>query len=617
MRLWARLALVMSIVAMLSAVFVGGLAMSIAGRQAEADSQAQLRREALLHAEVVGRWLADQVAHAEAWTQVFPTQLPTMSDDLRSGFLAAVYRGMPSAVVVVLVDGDGRAVVPPVFSESGGDRAAADGPRAQQLIQRLPLTEALESGTGVGAPWLPDGLGTLPSVPLAVLAASSDRPEETLVLGMELRLLAATEITAQSNPTHAISLLGDAGEPLVGAGHRLLQPALLRPLLRQDADFRYGEGATEVLGSIVPVPYTRWSAVVLEPAAAVRASATAIRASVIAAASAAVLLATLLAFGLASTVSGPVSRLRDAALALADGRREGLPALERSDEIGELARAFEHMSAQLDAQRGAIEGFNRELQQRVDERTQQLEDAQKELVRSGQLAAVAEVGAGLAHELNNPLASVLGLAQILKARRPDDPLLSDLESEAARCREVVGAMLRFTAGEVDPQNAPVIDLRSVLTDVSALVAGAFKQRGVALELSIADASTPAGIAALAVRMDRIAASRMLAQVLNALRSGLEPGARLTVSAEGPEVGDGLVGLRFATDRSLAATGARRDDWRASGLELWVARQLVDRFGGRLVDATREGDEGAVWQLRLPQASAVGRPAGFGSTQDDP
>ncbi len=601
MRLWARLALTLATVAVVSVAVVGGIASTMAARQAERDSWEGLRREARLHAEVVGRWVADQQAQAEAWSQVFPGRVSDMDDPTRQGFLAAVYRGTPPAVSVVLVDQDGQPVVPAVYRRTPGERPAADPARIDALVQRLPLTEAMASGSAVGAPWRPDPAEQVPSVPLAVLVATGPADGDALVLGLELQLNGAGDLPERIEEGHAVALLGADGRPLVGEGHPLLDVELLAPLLRQDADFRYGEGTSQALGSIVPVPFTPWSAVVVEPAWQVRATARSIRLSVVTAAGVAALLATALALIVATSLSQPVIRLRDAALALAEGHPRGPAALDRSDEIGELGRAFDHMAEQLDAQRREIEGFNEELQQRVDERTRDLEQAQAELVRSEQLAAVAEVGAGLAHELNNPLASVLGIAQVLRMQRPDDELVADLEGEAARCREVVQAMLRFAAGEVDPDDAPVIDLRDVLREVTGLVSGAFRQRGVALELAIASTRP------LSVRMDPVVATRMLAQVLKALRAGLEPGAVLTVRSVDDDPGQ--VMLRFEADQGLGGSESRRDDLRASGMELWVARQQVDRSGGRLEAVVGGGTAGpdavpTCWTLWLPRAEGV-------------
>jgi len=608
MRLWVRLALGMALVALVPVGIVGWLSATTAARSVEEDSKERLHREAVLHAEVVGRWMAEQQAHAEAWTQVFPGELPQMSDELRSGFLAAVYRGTPAAVTVVLVDGDGRSVVPPVFALGGGGRVPSTPQRSEALIRRLPLSEAQQQGTAVGDPWLPDGLGSTPSVPFAVLAASSGADGEAadaMYLGMEVQLSVADEIAGQAGPDHAIALFDASGNVLVGAGHDLVQPQLLQALLGTAADFAYGEGDGEVLGALVPVPYTEWSAVVLEPASVVREPVQELLMQVWPVVLGAGLGAVLVAVGIAGTLSRPVEDLRDAAVAVAAGAHGRQTDADRSDELGDLGRAFNHMSSRLDESRreidaaqAEIEAFNRELQDRVAQRTRQLEEAQAELLRSGQLAAVAQVGAGLAHELNNPLAAVLGLSQVLKVRYPDEPLLSDLESEASRCREVVTDLLRFTSGEVDPEQAPVVDLREVLDEVVRLVGGAFKQRGVALEL----AHDPSDVAqeALPVRVDHVAASRIVAQVLHAMRAALGEGATVEVSATRE---DGEVMVVLVADRPLAASPARRDDWMASGLDLWVARQLLDQLNGRLDEGVGPAaSDGARWVISWPEAA---------------
>src|SRR5205085_4682035 len=125
------------------------------------------------------------------------------------------------------------------------------------------------------------------------------------------------------------------------------------------------------------------------------------------------------------------------------------------DEVGELAGAFNEMAARLQAQVTEIERQNEEIRawnatlaQKVEDRTRALREAQARLVQAKKLAALGELGAGVAHELNNPLAAVKGFAQLLIAHRaPDDKELKHLktiEEQAARCSEIVTRLLRFS-----------------------------------------------------------------------------------------------------------------------------------------------------------------------------
>ncbi|MEQ1503910.1 MAG: HAMP domain-containing sensor histidine kinase [Myxococcota bacterium] len=209
---------------------------------------------------------------------------------------------------------------------------------------------------------------------------------------------------------------------------------------------------------------------------------------------------------------------------------------------------------------------------------------------------MAELGAGLAHELNNPLAAVLGLAQVLRSRHREgnpgeDALLDDLEAQAGRCREVVATMLRVQTLEVDPTDVPVVQLTDVLHQVRGLVGGPFRQRGVQLDVTEPDPE-------LRVRIDPVHGSRILAQILNALRAGLEPGSAVTIDAE--RDGDNVL-VRLIPDRPVAAHPDRRDDWLASGHGLWVARQLLARLGGRLDVDPHDTVGGPVWGVTLPGA----------------
>jgi signal transduction histidine kinase len=299
----------------------------------------------------------------------------------------------------------------------------------------------------------------------------------------------------------------------------------------------------------------------------------------------------------ARTLSDPVDQLRGVALAVAEGDYGRTAGFERSDEIGDLARAFDHVSVRLGenekvllGQQAEIESFAQELQGRVDERTRELKDAQERLVRSGQLAAVAEVGAGLAHELNNPLAAILGLTQVLREKRKgsdDETALARIEEQAQRCRSVVAALLRLSSGEVDPLESGVVDLRLILRDVVELVQGPFRQRGVTVDLHESDAP-------LHVRIHPVYGTRILAQILGAFRAGLPEGARLELSAS--EIGD-EVAIDLAPDRGLAV-GNARDDWMASGMGLWVARHLLDQVGGRIEEPLAGQSR---WRILLPGA----------------
>ncbi|MBT3221063.1 MAG: HAMP domain-containing protein [Proteobacteria bacterium] len=396
-----------------------------------------------------------------------------------------------------------------------------------------------------------------------------------------------------------MAILDAHGGAVMGGKNRLMNVDLLGTLLRTHAAVRYvAKDGTPMQGAVATVPGTDWTVVVGEPVAIVEAPAMTVRMQTLRVLLFSMVGALIVGIILARSLSMPVKELRDSALAVADGDYGHQTNVDRRDELGDLALAFNHMSSRLRLnqdeivrQRAEIEAFNLALQRRVEQRTEELKKAQQQLVRSGQLAAVAQVGAGLAHELNNPLAGILGLTQLLRTKVKNGEaatMLGSIEEEAARCRKVVAAMLRFSSGEVDPKAQPVIDLWEVLRDVVDLVRGPFRQWGVSLELHHSDAP-------LLVRVDPVHGSRIFAQIFNALRSGLAEGATLRVAAH--QQGD-KIEVELRPDQPVFA----RDDWMASGLGLWVAHRLLDQLGGELEEPAETDDlDDLVWRVILPGA----------------
>jgi signal transduction histidine kinase len=306
--------------------------------------------------------------------------------------------------------------------------------------------------------------------------------------------------------------------------------------------------------------------------------------------------AVLAGFLLARPLSRPIELLKNAALDVATGALGKEVDTGAGGEIGELTAAFNHMSRSLrqnyeslEAQSQEIERFNLELQDRVEARTRELREAQGELVRSGQLAAVAEVGAGLAHELNNPLSGILGLAQVLRMKFADSPeaaLLGQMESEANRCREVVDTMLKLSERTHGDPKKNMINVASLLSEVAKRSMVSFRQRGVALDVD----ETPSSLMVFAPREETV---RILNQILQSMRAGLSSGASLKVVAE--DEGDEIK-IVLTPDRPVAS-GEARDDWMASGAALWVARQMLDQIEGRM---SQPAQDALQWAIYLPK-----------------
>jgi two-component system NtrC family sensor kinase len=134
------------------------------------------------------------------------------------------------------------------------------------------------------------------------------------------------------------------------------------------------------------------------------------------------------------------------------------------DEIGQLAQAFNGMTQDLRNARDDLTQWGRTLELRVEERTRQLREAQDQLIQSEKLASLGKMAAGVAHEINNPLTSILLNTHLLleesgdseEAREP----LTLIADEAARCAQIVSGLLDFA------RQTPAM---TVLADINEII----------------------------------------------------------------------------------------------------------------------------------------------------
>ena len=148
------------------------------------------------------------------------------------------------------------------------------------------------------------------------------------------------------------------------------------------------------------------------------------------------------------------------------------------------------------------------------------------------------------------------------------------------------AMVRMSAEASSSDDQRSADLTEVLQEVVALVRPTSRQRGVRIDIDEYDEECAVALSPVMVR-------KILAQVLHALCAGLEKGESVTASVI-PGAG---VAFRPSTE---VAKGRRRDDWRASALGLWVARQLLAQAGGMLEEPETNGSP--AWRVLFPRGS---------------
>jgi two-component system NtrC family sensor kinase len=155
----------------------------------------------------------------------------------------------------------------------------------------------------------------------------------------------------------------------------------------------------------------------------------------------------------------------------------GIGITRGSQELDELLDSFNRMRERLKLAVAELNDMQQTLESKVDERTRQLQAAQRKLVQSDRLATLGQLAASVAHEINNPVSGVLNLSMLLErlmAKGEYPPgreaefrkYLGLISSETARVGRIVSDLLAFSRRS-KPQRAPA-DLNKLVRTTMGL-----------------------------------------------------------------------------------------------------------------------------------------------------
>lgn len=277
-------------------------------------------------------------------------------------------------------------------------------------------------------------------------------------------------------------------------------------------------------------------------------------------------------------------------------------ALNSGDELQDLADEFNAMTARLAA-------IYADLARQVNERSRQL-------VRSERMVSVGFLAAGVAHEINNPLASILFCSEALERRlhevlaalttaaggaAPTEAevltrYLKMIQQEALRCKDITQKLLDFSrTGERKREPA---DLAGLIRGVLEVARHLPNCRGKHINFE------PTGYVVAPVNAQDLK-SVILNLVVNALDS-MDEGGRLTItlgtSAEYAELVFADTGCGMAPDvlqNIFEPFYTRSRTGKGTGLGLFISHQIIDQHGGT-IEATSPGPGlGSTFTVRIP------------------
>jgi len=312
-------------------------------------------------------------------------------------------------------------------------------------------------------------------------------------------------------------------------------------------------------------------------------------------------------FALTRLIVRPVEQLVDAADRVANGARTLRVPRSGARELLELTTSVQAMAEKLIAEEAALVVKVEEL----TETTRRLTRTQAQLVRSERMASVGRLAAGVAHEIGNPIAALVGMQDLLlEGDLPPDTqkdFVRRMRSETERIHTVVRDLLDFARPEEKPSSeadAPPAAVRSVADDVVALVRPQKPFRSVRVETDVEGSPR---VRLPAPRLTQVllnlvlnagaaiaSAGRQQGRVTIRARSSAAGGVRIEVEDDGPGF------AAEVRDRLFEPFVTTKDVGEGTGLGLAVCRGLVESAGGEIgVDASYE--QGARVYVVLPAA----------------
>ncbi|MDX9735390.1 MAG: ATP-binding protein, partial [Thermoanaerobaculia bacterium] len=318
-------------------------------------------------------------------------------------------------------------------------------------------------------------------------------------------------------------------------------------------------------------------------------------------------------------VTTPLTRLSEATRQVAEMKLDRPIALTSSEELEALASSFNEMRRRLALAMEELNELTRGLEEKVDERTEQLKVAQQKLMQADRLASLGQLSASVAHEINNPLSGVLNLSMLMQRILKDDGVpkgreaefrryLEQVVAETARTGRIVSDLLAFSR-----RGSPVrseTDLNAIVGRTLSLVSHKLKLMNVEVECAL-DAALPHAEADSS-QLQQV----VMNLVLNAGEATRKKGTgRVRVSTRATalkkevvlEVRDDGEGMPpELKERIFEPFFTTKDEGKGVGLGLAVVYGIVQAHDGDIEVESAPG-EGTLFRVTLPVRGEAAAP----------
>jgi signal transduction histidine kinase len=312
----------------------------------------------------------------------------------------------------------------------------------------------------------------------------------------------------------------------------------------------------------------------------------------------------VIGYMLAQSIAKPILRLRSISQSVAAGDLDQSTDLQRADEIGELASAFDTMTFRLRERTAEAARLYAETAERNEELADinaRLQSTQAQLVQSEKLASVGQLTAGIVHDVKNPLAVIKGLAEELHEEVGLDPStraqLTTIRDSASRASTIVTDLLKFAR-----QSTPEMQRRDMRETIqSSLRLTEYLTRKGKIEVSVELPDQPIMMSYDAQQIEQV----LINLVTNAVQA-MQHGGSLRVNLNRTsgkiaiavqDTGTGIPKQNLT--RIFDPFFTTKPEGEGTGLGLSVSFGIVSRHGGT-IEVESELGWGTTFTIFLPE-----------------
>jgi len=313
-------------------------------------------------------------------------------------------------------------------------------------------------------------------------------------------------------------------------------------------------------------------------------------------------------------VNIPVKRLSEGTEEIMKGNLDHAIDVQTKDEIGLLTNSFNVMTRNLKQSQEELKQLNQTLEQRVQQKTDELRRAQANLIQVEKMVSLGTLAATVAHELNNPLEGVLTYAKLIRKRLQSPELSSEqkeeiqselkmIADETSRCGTIVKNLLLFSRRKVGEFKEN--DIRALIEQSLKLIDHHLRIHSINLRTELAER-----LHTVTCDGEQIEQA-LLALEINAVEA-MPQGGRLWLSAVNSSENE--VTIKIA-DTGMGICNedlphifepffTTKKEGKGTGLGLAVVYGIVERHGGK-IEVSSAPNKGTTFAITLPVQPLVG------------